>query len=271
MDSRFTPFILIRTSRRYLRRLHVILGNLFVVCAVLVALGVASAAADMPSTPQPSPQATLQGKAAQTDLVRGMLALRTGHVQMAYTILEPIAASGSPHAQYAVGLILAKRGAELSTDMFDTDTIRALDTAAARDARRKAIREAQSHDMFGAAARQGHIGATFELGFQYERGIGTKVDIDKALSMYRIAGVKNHLNAQYNLAVLLSAENGAKPNLGEAYMWAVTAHHNAIKKGHKLLTPGLTDSLANKIRTRIRHGDAVRAHRIAAKLTGLAG
>ena len=50
MDSRFTPFILIRTSRRYLRRLHVILGNLFVVCAVLVALGVASAAADMPST-----------------------------------------------------------------------------------------------------------------------------------------------------------------------------------------------------------------------------
>ena len=51
MDSRFTPFILIRTSRRYLRRLHVILGNLFVVCAVLVALGVASAAADMPSTP----------------------------------------------------------------------------------------------------------------------------------------------------------------------------------------------------------------------------
>ena len=60
MDSRFTPFILIRTSRRYLRRLHVILGNLFVVCAVLVALGVASAAADMPPTPQAIPQATPQ-------------------------------------------------------------------------------------------------------------------------------------------------------------------------------------------------------------------
>ena len=53
-------------------------------------------------------------------------------------------------------------------------------------------------------------------------------------------------------------------------MWAVTAHHNAIKKGHKLLTARLTDSLASKIRTRIRRGDAVRAHRIAAKLTGLA-
>ena len=109
MDSRFTPFILIRTSLCYSQRLHVILGNLFVVYAVLVALGVASAAADMP----PTPQATPQGKAAQTDLVRGMLALRTGHVQMAYSILAPIAASGSPHAQYAVGLILAKRGAEL--------------------------------------------------------------------------------------------------------------------------------------------------------------
>ena len=35
-----------------------ILGNLFVVCAVLVALGVASAAADMPPTPQATPQAT---------------------------------------------------------------------------------------------------------------------------------------------------------------------------------------------------------------------
>ena len=165
MDSRFKPFILIRKSRRYLRWLHVILGNLFVVCVVLVALGVASAAADMPPT--------LQGKAAQTDLVRGMLTLRKGHVQMAYIILEPIAASGSPHAQPAVGLILAKRGAELSTDIFDTDNIRALDTAAARDARRKVLREAQSHDMFGAAARQGHIGAIFEVGFQYERGIST--------------------------------------------------------------------------------------------------
>lgn len=182
MDRRFIPFILIRTSGRYLRRLNVILGNLFVVCAMLVALGVASATADMPLTPQ--------GKAAQSDLVHGMLALRTGHMQMAYTILEPIVASGLQHAQYAVGLILAKRGAELSTDIFDTDTIRALDTAAARDARRKAICEAQSHDMFGAAARQRHIGAIFELGFQYERGIGTKVDIDKALSMYRIAGAK---------------------------------------------------------------------------------
>lgn len=53
-------------------------------------------------------------------------------------------------------------------------------------------------------------------------------------------------------------------------MWAVTAHHNAIKKCHKLLTAGLTDSLDSKIRTRIQHGDAVRAHWIAAKLTGLA-
>ena len=94
---------------------------------------------------------------------------------MAYTIHEPIAASGSPHAQYAVGLILAKRGAELSTDMFDTDTIRALDTAAARDARRKAIREAQSHDMFGAAARQGHIGAIFELDFNMSAGSAPKL------------------------------------------------------------------------------------------------
>lgn len=53
-------------------------------------------------------------------------------------------------------------------------------------------------------------------------------------------------------------------------MCAVTAHHNAIKKGHKLLTRGLTDSLASKIHTRIRHGNAARAHQIAAKLTGLA-
>ena len=78
MDSRFTPFILIRTSRRHLRRLLVILDKLFVVRAVLVALGVASAAADMPPTPQPTGQPTPQGKTAQADLVRGMLALRTG-------------------------------------------------------------------------------------------------------------------------------------------------------------------------------------------------
>ena len=262
MDTRFTAFILTALPRRKARHLHTLAGSLFLIGCVLVALCMASAAAA-------SEAKSKQPEIAKPDLVRGMMALRAGEFATAYTILQPIAVSRSVHAQYAVGLILAKQGQQLPADTFDSHSIRAITDLAERDARRKAVRETQAHQMFVAAARQGHIGAVFELGFQFERGIGTSADIDKALQMYRIAAAKNHLNAQYNLAVLLSAGKDGKPDFAKAYLWAIAAQNNAIKTMHPVLTPQMMNSLARRIRSKIRHGDAVRARRAVASLTGL--
>ena len=262
MDTRFTAFILTALPRRKARHLRTLIGILFLIGCVLAALCITSVAAA-------SEAKSKQQEIANPDLVRGMLALRAGEFTTAYTILQPIAVSGSVHAQYAVGLILAKQGQQLPADTFDSHSIRAITDPAERDALRKAVRETQSHQMFVAAARQGHIGAVFELGFQFERGIGTSADMSKALQMYRIAAAKNHLNAQYNLAVLLSAGKNGKPDFAKAYLWAIAAKNNAIKTMHPVLTPQLMNSLAQRIRSKIQHGDAVRARRTVVSLTGL--
>ena len=48
MDSRFTPFILIRLSQRQARRTKIILGTLFLLICVLASLAIASKAAASP-------------------------------------------------------------------------------------------------------------------------------------------------------------------------------------------------------------------------------
>ena len=188
-----------------------------------------------------------------------------GCVLAALCITSVAAASEAKSKQQEI----AKQGQQLPADTFDSHSIRAITDPAERDARRKAVRETQSHQMFVAAARQGHIGAVFELGFQFERGIGTSADMSKALQMYRIAAAKNHLNAQHNLAVLLSAGKNGKPDFAKAYLWAIAAKNNAIKTMHPVLTPQLMNSLAQRIRSKIQHGDAVRARRTVVSLTGL--
>ena len=84
-----------------------------------------------------------------------------------------------------------------------------------------------SHQHYKAAAHRGHVDSIFELAFQYDRGIGSKANTNHALAYYRVATAKNHLNAQYNLAVLLSRGGDVKPDLREAFFWAAAANNNA--------------------------------------------
>ena len=79
-----------------------------------------------------------------------------------------------------------------------------------------------SNQHYKAAAHKGHVDSVFELAFQYERGIGNEANTDHALAYYRVAAAKNHLKAQYNLAVLLSRGDDVKPDLREAFFWADT-------------------------------------------------
>ena len=88
-------------------------------------------------------------------------------------------------------------------------------------------RQELSHQRYEAAAYKGYFDSLFELAYKYKRGIGTKANTDHALADYRVAAAKNHLNAQYNLAVLLSCDGDVKPNLREAFFWAGAAKNNA--------------------------------------------
>ena len=84
-----------------------------------------------------------------------------------------------------------------------------------------------SNQHYKAAANKGHVDSVCELAFQYKHSIGTEANTDYALAYYRVAAAENHLNAQYNLAVLLSRGGDVKPDLREAFFWAAAANNNA--------------------------------------------
>ena len=219
-----------------------------------------------------------------TIITKGISLFKAGKVGDAYAVLHPLAEAGNAGAQYLIGIIFAKAGTMLPDDVLQqaseaitakADTkIRAdhrtSNDAAQRDADRQAAMAALAHEYFKRAAQQGHIGAVFELAFQFERGIGTAPDMKRARLLYKVAARKNHLNAQYNLAILLAAGNGGKADFKQAYIWVLAAHSNALKTSHTVLTPQRVSKLAQKIRTKIRYHDAVKARRVAVHLTGFA-
>lgn len=175
----------------------------------------------------------------------GIAAAREGRFREAIAIWEPHAADDNPVAHYGLGLLYA---ADRGPDMPARPTL--------------------SHLHYDAAARKGHVGAIFELAFQFERGVGTDADINRAVSLYRIAARKNHLNAQYNLAVLLSQGGEIKANLREAYFWIMAAQHNASVRPRGELTFEKVSQLARLIRSKLPHQIASKASRAATSLTG---
>ena len=242
---------------------------------------------------QATPEQATQGQATQgqatqaqktaaphstTVITQGISLVKAGKFGDAYTVLHPLADSGNAGAQYLVGIILAKGGAILPDDVLDNANIN-INTSADNGASngpagseddRQAAMAALAHAYFKRAAQQGHIDAAFELAFQFERGIGTNTDLKRARLLYKVAARQNHLNAQYNLAILLAAGSGGKADFKQAYMWVLAAHSNALKTSHTVLTPQRVNQLAQKIRTRIRYHDAVKARRGAIRLTGFA-
>ena len=108
----------------------------------------------------------------------------------------------------------------------------------------------------------------FEAAFQFERGIGTTRDMKRAVQLYQIAARTNHLNAQFNLAVLLSYAKAKREDLQRAYFWAIAAQNNAFKTGDDRLKEASITRLVTSIRSRIPHATTARASTAAAKLTG---
>lgn len=221
------------------------------VCAlcVFMLIGAGTLAAH-PADPAPAPTTSpTTGPAAdrapsQSSLQSGIAAAEAGRLSEAITILTPHAKRGNATANYTLGLIYMRGTGDAAT--------------AAR----------LSHRHFKNAAQRGHVGAVFEVAFQFERGIGTERDVKRAIRLYRLAAQSNHLNAQYNLAVLLSNGGGVEPDLPQAYFWAKAAHHNAIRSPNPVLTESRTRGLARTIRARLPYQQASKASTAAARLTG---
>ena len=174
----------------------------------------------------------------------GTDAAKTGRIRDAITILTPHANNGHAMANYILGLIYVRDHGALTS------------------------RPALSHRHFSRAASAGHVSSIFEAAFQFERGIGTAKDMGRAMHLYRIAARANHLNAQFNLAVLLSHRKAEYKTLQQAYFWAVAARNNAVRTGAGDRQESRIAALLDSIRPRIPHQAAAQASAAAARLTG---
>jgi len=222
------------------RRPMIPLKAMFQACGLALALlvGGGSAAA------QPTDPAAADPAPSQLSLQAGIAAAEAGRLADAIKILKPHAKEGDASANYMLGLIYMR--AKWASETADT----------------------LSHEHFIRAAKNGHVGAVFEVAFQFERGIGTEPDLKRALRLYQLAAQSNHLNAQYNLAVLLSNGAGVEPDLPQAYFWITAAYHNAIRSPNPVLTEGRVRSLAQTIRAKIPYQQAAKASTAAARLAG---
>ncbi len=207
------------------------------VAAALLAGGVGTASADLEVDRN---HRILANATVET----GIAAAEAGRLHDAITILTPHAARNHAMANYVLGLIyLRDRGALKS-------------------------RPDRSHRHFARAAATGHVASIFEAAFQFERGIGTARDMNRAMRLYQLAARANHLNAQYNLAVLLAHKDAKREDLQQAYFWAIAARNNAVRTGLENSSDSRITRLVRAIRTRIPHQAAAQASSAAARLTG---
>jgi hypothetical protein len=181
---------------------------------------------------------------AEAPVEAGIDAAKAGRIRDAIAILTPHADSGHAMANYVLGLIYLRDHGALTS------------------------RPTQSHRHFSRAAAAGHVSSIFEAAFQFERGIGTARDMGRAIQLYRIAARANHLNAQFNLAVLLSHQKAERKDLQQAYFWAIAARNNAVRTGAGDRQESRITALLGSIRPRIPHQSAAQASSAAARLTG---
>ena len=106
------------------------------------------------------------------------------------------------------------------------------------------------------------------MAFQYAHGISTETNTNHALANYRVTAAKNHINAEYNLAVPLSRGGNVRPDLHEAFFWAAAARSNARIHPRSKLALEKISKLAQMISERLPYQTASKAGLATARLTG---
>ena len=74
----------------------------------------------------------------------------------------------------------------------------------------------------------GSVDAMVNLGFKYERGDGVKLDMKKAMQLYRLATDRGHAGAAYDVARQLSKARAS----GESSVDPMPYYLLAARKGH---------------------------------------
>jgi TPR repeat protein len=79
---------------------------------------------------------------------------------------------------------------------------------------------------YNKVAVNGNEDVQFQLGYYYDKGIGTEINKIKAFELYKIAAEKGHNVAQYNLGLLYENGEGIEKNLKKAIYWYNKAAEN---------------------------------------------
>jgi len=96
----------------------------------------------------------------------------------------------------------------------------------------------QAFPLLKAAADQGHVEATFQLGLAYLNGLGTLQNYRAALEHFTKSAHQGHLEAEYRLGLLYRDGLATPPSKEDAYLWlniaAARGHEDALLYRDKL-------------------------------------
>lgn len=158
---------------------------------------------EAPSRPPAPPTVTLQAPKASAGLTpaqslaksKGMRAVKLEDFSTAIDLLRPIAETGDPESQNAVGEILSegKKGVAIDT----------IEAAA----------------WFRKAAIQGYGAGQVNLGLMLENGLGVIRDEAEAARWYRRAALEGFAEGQHNLARVYAAGKGLPLDINQAVFW----------------------------------------------------
>jgi TPR repeat protein len=162
---------------------------------------------EVPSRPGAPPTVTLlppkpaAGLTPAQQLARskGMRALKRGEFAAALELLRPIAETGDPEAQNAVGEMLTDGKAGVTVDI------------------------AEAVAWFRKAAMQGFGAGQVNLGLMLEHGQGVAQDEAEASRWFRRAALEGFAEGQHNLARMYETGKGLPLDLGQAVFWYAKA------------------------------------------------
>lgn len=83
-------------------------------------------------------------------------------------------------------------------------------------------------DLLKKAMQGGHLAAYRELGVCYEKGIGTRIDIERAIEMYRLGYMHGDIIAAASYGLLILQQN--HPNYLESFNALSFAYNNGVKE-----------------------------------------
>lgn len=96
----------------------------------------------------------------------------------------------------------------------------------------------QAFPLIKAAADQGHIEATYQVGLAYLSGLGTLQNYRSALEYFTKSAELGHLESEYRLGLLYRDGLATPPNKETAYLWlniaAARGHEDALLYRDKL-------------------------------------